>query len=153
MNLRDQIDEDYKHSIKNKDKVKINTLRLVKSAIKDKDISSRSKDNNEVISDSDILSLLTSLIKQRRDSIEQFQKADRKDLIEKEKLEINIINHYLPKQKTEEETEVIVNECIKQNSIQSIKDMGKLMGLIKSTYSGEVDMSLVGKIAKSKLGS
>ena len=153
MNLRSKIDEDYKQSIKNKDQNKTNTLRLIKSAIKDKDISSRSAENKEGINDSQILSLLITLIKQRKDSIEQFQKAKRDDLIKNEQSEIDIINIYLPQQKSEEETESIVSDLIKNNNMVSIKDMGKLMSIIKNDFAGEVDMGLVGKIAKSKLGN
>jgi uncharacterized protein YqeY len=151
MSLRNKIDEDYKQSIKNKDQKKIDTLRLIRSAIKDKDISSRTSENKEGINDSEILSLLLNLIKQRNDSIEQFQKAKRDDLIKNEQSEIEIIKEYLPKQKTQEETEKIINEIIISNNLESIKDMGKLMSIIKNDYAGEVDMGLVGKIAKSKL--
>ncbi len=151
MSLRNKIDEDYKQSIKNKDQQKINTLRLIRSAIKDKDISFRTSENKEGINDSEILSLLLNLIKQRNDSIEQFQKAKRDDLIKNEKSEIELIKDYLPQQKTQEETEKIINEIISTNNLESIKDMGKLMSIIKNDYAGEVDMGLVGKIAKSKL--
>ena len=151
MSLRNKIDEDYKQSIKNKDQQKIDTLRLIRSAIKDKDISSRTSENKEGINDSEILSLLLNLIKQRNDSIEQFQKAKRDDLIKNEKSEIEVIRYYLPQQKTQEETEKIINEIISGNNLESIKDMGKLMSIIKNDYAGEVDMGLVGKIAKSKL--
>ena len=151
MSLRNKIDEDYKQSIKNKNQQKIDTLRLIRSAIKDKDISSRTSENKEGIHDSEILSLLLNLIKQRNDSIEQFQKAKRDDLIINEKNEIEVIKDYLPQQKTQEETEKIINEIISSNNLESIKDMGKLMSIIKNDYAGEVDMGLVGKIAKSKL--
>jgi uncharacterized protein YqeY len=151
MSLRNKIDEDYKQSIKNKDQKKIDTLRLIRSAIKDKDISSRTSENKEGINDSEILSLLLNLIKQRNDSIEQFQKAKRDDLIKNEKSEIEVIKYYLPQQKTQEETEKIINEIISGNNLESIKDMGKLMSIIKNDYAGEVDIGLVGKIAKSKL--
>ena len=151
MSLRNKIDEDYKQSIKNKDQQKVDTLRLIRSAIKDKDISTRTSENKEGINDAEILSLLINLIKQRKDSIEQFQKAKRDDLIKNEQSEIEIINEYLPQQKTQEETEKIINEIITTNNLDSIKDMGKLMSIIKNDYAGEVDMGLVGKIAKSKL--
>ena len=151
MSLRNKIDEDYKQSIKNKDQQKIDTLRLIRSAIKDKDISSRTSENKEGINDAEILSLLINLIKQRKDSIEQFQKAKRDDLIKNEQSEIEIINEYLPQQKTQEEIEKIINEIITTNNLESIKDMGKLMSIIKNDYAGEADMGLVGKIAKSKL--
>ena len=151
MSLRNNIDEDYKQSIKNKDQQKIDTLRLIRSAIKDKDISTRTSENKEGVNDAEILSLLINLIKQRKDSIEQFQKAKRDDLIKNEQSEIEIIKEYLPQQKTLEETEKIINEIIISNNLESIKDMGKLMSIIKNDYAGEVDMGLVGKIAKSKL--
>ena len=151
MSLRNKIDEDYRQSIKNKDQQKVDTLRLIRSAIKDKDISTRTSENKEGINDTEILSLLINLIKQRKDSIEQFQKAKRDDLIKNEQSEIEIINEYLPQQKTQEETEKIINEIITTNNLESIKDMGKLMSIIKNDYAGEADMGLVGKIAKSKL--
>ena len=151
MSLRNKIDEDYKQSIKSKDQQKIDTLRLIRSAIKDKDISTRTSENKELINDTEILSLLINLIKQRKDSIEQFQKAKREDLIKNEQSEIEIIKEYLPQQKTQEETEKIINEIIISNNLESIKDMGKLMAIIKNDYAGEVDMGLAGKIAKSKL--
>ena len=151
MSLRSKIDEDYKQSIKIKNQQKIDTLRLIRSAIKDKDIASRTSENKEGINDSEILSLLISLIKQRKDSIEQFQKAKREDLIQNEQSEIEIIKEYLPQQKTEAETEKIITQIIKSNNLESIKDMGKLMSTIKNDYAGEVDMGLVSKIAKSKL--
>lgn len=151
MSLRNNIDEDYKQSIKNKDQQKIDTLRLIRSAIKDKDISTRTSENKEGVNDAEILSLLINLIKQRKDSIEQFQKAKRDDLIKNEQSEIEIIKEYLPQQKTQEETEKIIIEIIISNNLESIKDMGKLMSIIKNDYAGEVDMGLVGKIAKSKL--
>ncbi len=153
MDLRSKIDEDYKQSIKNKEKNKINTLRLIKSAIKDKDILSRSTENKDEVNDIQITSLLISLIKQRKDSIEQFQKAQREDLIQNEQSEIEIIKIYLPQQKSEEETENIIIDLIKNNNMNNIKDMGKLMSIIKNDYAGEVDMGLVGKIAKSKLSN
>ena len=153
MSLRNKIDEDYKKAIKNKEQDKINALRLIRSAIKDKDISSRSSENKEVISDTEILTLLISLIKQRKDSIEQFQKGNRDDLIKSEQSEIDVINQYLPNQKTEEETEIIIDNLIKANNLENLKDMGKLMGFVKKDYPGEVDMGLVSRIAKSKLGN
>ena len=150
MSLIDKIEEKYKNSIKEKDSNSINTLRLVKSAIKDKMISIRGKQDK--LSDKEILLLLQSLIKQRKDSIEAFEKANRKDLIEKEQAEIEIINVFLPKQKNENDTKEIIGKIIKENNFETIKDMGKLMNIIRSDYLGEIDMGLAGKIAKSSLG-
>ena len=153
MSLRNKIDEDYKKAIKNKEQDKINALRLIRSAIKDKDISLRTSENKEGVSDPEILTLLINLIKQRKDSIEQFQKAKRDDLIKNEQGEIDVINLYLPNQKTEKETEKIIDNLIEINNLENIKDMGKLMGFVKKDYPGEVDMGLVSKIAKSKLSN
>ena len=153
MSIREDIDNKYKQSMKDQNSDITNTLRLVKSAIKDKDIAARSNGNNEGIPDKEILWLLQNLVKQRKDSIESFKTADRKDLIEKEEIEIKIIKVFLPDQKDEEETIKLIEEIIQSNNLSSIKDMGKLMGIIKNNFSGQVDMGLVGKIAKSKLGN
>ena len=154
MNIRTTIEENYKSAIKNKKITEINTLRLIKSAIKDKDIASRSSNKkNELINDSEILSLLQSLIKQRNDSIDSFKLAAREDLVIIEQSEIDIIIKFLPKQKNAEETEQLISVIIEENSLDSLKDMGKLMNIIKSQHAGSIDMALVGKIAKSKLSS
>tara|TARA_B100000073_G_C23381302_1_gene431187 strand:- start:40 stop:495 length:456 start_codon:yes stop_codon:yes gene_type:complete len=150
MNLINKIDEKYKVSIKKKDSNSINTLRLIKSAITDKQISLRGKQTD--MTDMDILSLLQSLIKQRKDSIEAFEKANRKDLIDKEQAEIDIIRQFLPAQKNEDETKKIIENIIKEDNLSSVKDMGKLMNKIKSEFQGEIDMGIAGKIAKSSLG-
>ena len=150
MNLIDKIDEKYKISIKEKDSNSINTLRLVRSAIKDKQISIRGKQDS--ISDKVIISLLQNLVKQRKDSIEAFNKANRQDLIDKERAEIDIIELFLPEQKSESETKEIIDNIIKENDFSSIKDMGKLMNIIKSEYLGVIDMGVAGKIAKTSLG-
>ena len=150
MSLIDKIDEKYKSSIKEKDSNSINTLRLIRSAIKDKEISNRGK--QEKITDADVLSLLQNLVKQRKDSIEAFKKANRQDLIDKESLEISVIEKFLPMQKSENEIKEIIENIIKENNLSSIKDMGKLMGIIKSDYAGVLDMGVAGKIAKSSLG-
>ena len=150
MSLIEKIDEKYKFSIREKDSNTTNTLRLIKSSIKDKEISNRVK--QEELSDGDILLLLQSMIKQRKDSIDAFNKANREDLIEKELNEIKIIESFLPKQKNNDETKKIIERIIEENGFDSIKDMGKLMKIVKSKHLGEVDMGVVGNIAKSLLG-
>ena len=150
MSLRLKIEENYKNAIKNKNNNEINTLRLIKSAIKDKDIESRTKNKEEEITEAEIMSLLQSLIKQRKDSIESFKQASRDDLIEIEQSEINIISEFLPTQKDQKETEILIEKIINEKKYETIKDMGKLMGDLKANYSGSIDMALAGKIAKSK---
>ena len=151
MSLRVNIEDKYKDALKNKKISEINTLRLIKSAIKDKDIAARSQNNNELINDSDILSLLQNLIKQRKDSIDAFKSASREDLIAVEQSEIDIISLFLPKQMDEKETTELVIKIINANNLKSIKDMGALMNELKSNHSGSIDMALAGKLAKSKL--
>ena len=152
MSLVDKINEEYKVSIKEKDNNNtINTLRLIKSSIKDKEIELRSK--QEKLLDKDILSLLQNMIKQRKDSIEAFSKANRNDLIEREESEIIVIEKFLPKQLDESETEQIITKIINENNFSSLKDMGKLMSIIKINYVGQIDMGVAGKIAKSSLGN
>ena len=151
MNLKDKVESHYNNSIKEKDTNSINTLRLIKSAIKDKEISLRVK--QEALTDSDILGLLQSLVKQRKDSIEAFEKANRNDLIENELNEIKVIEAFLPKQLNEDETTLIIKDIIQENNYTSLKEMGALMKIIKEKYTGKIDMGLVGKIAKSLLGN
>ena len=151
MNLKDKIETNYNNSIKEKDSNSTNTLRLIKSAIKDKEIFLRGK--QDTLTNSDILTLLQALVKQRKDSIEAFEKANRNDLIENELNEIKVIEMFLPKQLDENETTLIIKDIIKENNFTSLKDMGLLMRIIKEKYTGKLDMGLVGKIAKSSLGN
>ncbi len=153
MGIREDIEKQYKQSIIDKKSNITNTLRLVKSAIKDKDIEARSSSSNNEIKDQEILTLLQSLIKQRKDSIDSFKNADRQDLINQEEEEIKIIKYFMPEQKNESEVKSIITELIQKNNFDSLKDMGKLMNLLKSEYSGEIDMGMAGKIAKSKLSN
>ena len=153
MSLKIQIEDKYKEAIKAKKTDEINTLRLIKSAIKDKEIESRAKDKNYIIGDTEILSLLQSLIKQRKDSITSFKSASRNDLIEIEQKEITIISEFLPQQLNKEDTEKIITKIIEDNNFKSLKDMGNIMNNLKKNHSGSIDMALAGKIAKSKLSN
>ena len=151
MSLRVTIENNYKIAIKSKNTNEVNTLRLIKSAIKDKDIASRSGNNNNITPDSEILSLLQNLIKQRKDSIDAFKVASRDDLVAIEQAEIDIISKFLPKQMNEIETEKLIRQIVEKNNLNALKDMGELMSELKTNHSGSIDMALAGKIAKSKL--
>ena len=151
MSIRDDIEKKYKQSLIEKNTNLTNTLRSIKSAIKYNDIAARGLGSKDEIKDQEILGLLQNLIKQRKDSIESFKIANRQDLIEKEQSEIQIINLFLPQQKSEKETENIIDRLIQEQNLNSLKDMGKLMSSLKTDYSGEIDMGLAGKIAKLKL--
>ena len=148
MNLRASIEERYKEVIKSKKLEKANTLRLIKSAIKDKDIENRTNESNNEINDNQIMSLLQNLIKQRKDSIESFKTASRDDLIVKEQFEINLISQFLPKQLNEREAEEIIIETIKKQNFSFLKNVRSLINNFKSEYAGSIDMAMAGKIAK-----
>ncbi len=149
--LRINIEEKYKTALKEKNEIKIKTLRLIKSAIKDKDIAERSANNKDKLTDEKILLLLQSLIKQRNESVEMYKKGGREKLAESELKEISYIKEFLPVQLGEVETKEIINKIIKNENVQNIKDMGKLMAKIKSDYSGKIDMSVAGRLAKEIL--
>ena len=153
MDLRTQIDEKFKSSFKSKNTEEINTLKLIRNAINNKDIANRSEGKSEPISDQQILIVLQHLVKQRRDSIESFKAATRNDLINKEKKEIEIINQFLPKQLSDDEIRTIIEKYVSDNNITSIKEIGQIMKHLKLNYNVSVDMSLAGKIAKNFLGS
>ena len=149
MDLRTQIDEKYKNALKLRKIDEVNTLRLIRSDIKDKDIANRTGEIKKLINDQQILNVLQSMVKQRRDTIDSFQTALREDLINKEKKEIEIISQFLPKQLDEDEIKIIIKKFISNNNISSIKDMGKIMEYLRSNYSGSIDLGLSGQIAKN----
>ena len=151
MDLRTQINEEYKKALKLKKNDEVNTLRLIRSAIKDKDIANRAGEIKKMINDQQILNVLQSMVKQRRDTIDSFQTASREDLINKEKKEIEVINQFLPTQLKEDEIKIIIEKFISSNNISSIKDMGKIMEYLRSNYSGSIDLGLSGQIAKNLL--
>ena len=130
MSLRKKIDDMLNEALKAKDKNTYPTLRLIVSAIKDAEIAGRSKGQKE-IKDSDIISLLKKMIKQRNESCEVYKKAGRNELLESEKKEIDVISKFLPKQLSDEETKQICQEVIKTTGASSMKDMGKIMGALK----------------------
>ena len=145
--ILEKIEEKYKSSLKEKNQTKIKTYRLIKSAIKDKDISLRSE-NDKIITDEDIFKILQSLIKQRKESFEMYSKGGRKNLAEIEMEEIKIIKALLPEQFNPDETKTLITQIIKEVKVESIKDMGKVMATLKTKYSGKIDMSLAGQLAK-----
>jgi len=150
MSLKKQIDDKLNQALKAKDKNTYPTLRLIVSAIKDLEIAGRSKGQKE-LKDSDIISMLKKMLKQRNESCEVYEKAGRKELLEIEKKEINVINSFLPKQLSEEETKKICEEIIKAVGASSMKDMGKIMGALKAKHADSLDFSKVSSILKGLL--
>ena len=150
MALKIQIEEKLNQALKAKDKDTYPTLRLVVSAIKDAEIAGRSKGQKE-ISDGDITAILKKMIKQRNESCEVYKKAGRSELLENETREIEVINAFLPKQLNEEETKKICADVVKSVGATSMKDMGKIMGVLKSKHSDTLDFSKVNLIIKELL--
>ena len=151
MSLKDKIETNYKNSLKSKDKAAISTYRLILSSIKDIDIVNRSGPNKKESNDEDIKKLLKKMIKQRVESIDIYKKNNRQDLLEVEQKEYEILSSFLPKQLSEEETKNICNELAKKLNATSIKDMGKVMGVLKKEYSDNLDFSKAGSYLKETL--
>ena len=151
MSLKDKIDTDYKNALKSKDKIQISTYRLILSGIKDLDISNRSGPNKKNTDDEDIKKLLKKMIKQRSESIDIYKKNNRKDLLEVEEKESEILSGYLPKQLSDEETKKICTQTVSKLGASSIKDMGKVMGELKKQYENSLDFAKAGSLLKELL--
>ena len=150
MSLKKLIEEKLNVALKSKDKKTYPTLRLIVSAIKDAEIAGRSKGQKD-IKDGDIISLLKKMAKQRKESCDVYKKAGRTELLESETNEIEVINKFLPNQLSEEETKKICLETIKSVNATSMKDMGKIMGVLKSKHADSLDFSKVSSILKGLL--
>ena len=153
MSLKEEIESNYKESLKAKDKIQISTYRLILSSIKDLEIANRSRAEKKETDDEDIKKLLKKMIKQRTESIEIYKKNNRNDLLEVEQKEHEIISIFLPKQLGDDETKEICKEIVESIGASSIKDMGKIMGELKKRHSDEIDFSKAGSIIKEILNN
>ena len=151
MSLRKKISEQFNSALKNKNKSLISTLRLILAAVKERDIANRSEGKKEEVKDPEIIKVLRKMKKQRQDSAELYKKGERKELLEVEESEIKIIDTFLPKQLSEEETKKICKEVIESLGASTLKDMGKIMGTLKQKYSDSIDFSKVSVILKGLL--
>ena len=151
MSLREKINEQFNTALKSKNKTLISTLRLILAAIKERDIASRTAEKKEAVKDPEIIKVLRKMKKQRQDSVVLYKKGERQELLEAEEAEIKIIDTFLPKQLSEEETQKICKEIITSAGASSIKDMGKIMGLLKQKYSDSIDFSKANIIVKGLL--
>ena len=151
MSLREKINEQFNAALKSKNKTLVSTLRLILAAIKERDIANRTVEKKEVIKDPEIIKVLRKMKKQRQDSVNLYKKGERQELLEAEEAEIKIIDTFLPKQLSEEETKKICREVIEKLGASSIKDMGKIMGSLKQKYSDSTDFSKVNLIVKGLL--
>ena len=146
MALKEKLAEDLKQSMKNKDVVRKNTVQLVRSGILQYE-----KDNKVVLDDDGIIDVIAKELKQRRDSLPEFEKSGREDLIEKLHREMDVLMEYLPKQLTEDELTEIIKEAIASTGASSVKDIGKVMGIVTQKTKGRADGKLIGALAKKLL--
>ena len=150
--IREQIKEKLIAAMKAKDEKTTGTLRLINAAIKDKDIDVRAKGVTDGIDDAGVMSLLQSMIKQRRESIDMYTKGGRADLAAGEQAEIDLIQSFLPQQMSEDEIRTALDGIIAETGATSIKDMGKVMGVLKTKYAGRLDMGKASSLIKTVLG-
>lgn len=149
--LREQLNDALKSSMKEKNDVGVATLRLILAALKDRDIAARSKGNSDGIGEDEILGMLQSMIKQRRDSIEMYEKGGRLELAEQEAAEIGIIEAFLPKQLDDDAMAAVIDAVIADVGAAGIKDMGRVMGALKGQYAGQMDFGKASAMVKGKL--
>lgn len=151
MGKREEFNNALKEAVKNKNQIAVSTLRLILAALKDRDIAARGQGKTEGIADAEILSMLQSMIKQRKESSKTYSDAGRKDLSDREDAEIVIIEGFLPKQLGEAEVDKLIGDLIVSTGAKDIKDMGKVMAELKAKYAGQVDMGKAGAVVKQKL--
>lgn len=150
--MREGLQEALKTALKAKEKRAVATLRLILAALKDRDIAVRTKDGNQDgIDNNEILKMLQTMIKQRRDSIELYERGGRLDLAEQEAEEITVIERFLPRQMSEEETAEAVDALIAESGAESIKDMGRVMAALRERYAGRMDFAKAGAAVKARL--
>ena len=146
MSLKDTIIEDTKTAMRNKDASTLGTLRLLQAAIKQKEI-----DDRIILDDAGIVTVLQKMLKQRQDSIEAFRQANRQDLLDKEEMEVKVLNQYMPQQLSNDEITQIIDAAITSTSASGMQDMGKVMGIVKEKIAGRANMAEVSQIIKSRL--
>jgi uncharacterized protein YqeY len=149
--MREKLDNELRLAMKAQNKVRLSTLRLINAAIKDRDISVRTEENSQGVSDSIILQILIQMIKQRVDSVHQYEEAGRLELAERENNEILIIREFLPKQLSDSEILPAINSIILEEGAKSVRDMGKVISKLKDKYAGRLDFSKVAPLVKSAL--
>lgn len=151
--LRDSISESTKDAMRSKDALRVSTLRLVSAAIKDRDIAARSEDRVEGIDEPEILSLLAKMVKQREESAKTYEDNGRPELAERERSEIEIVREFMPKELSEDEMKTAIAAIVEETGATCLKDMGKIMGRLKTEFAGRLDMGKAGAIVKGHLGA
>ena len=152
MEMRDRLNAALKDAMKSKEAERLSTLRLINAAIKDRDIALRGDGNDTGVGDDEILAILGKMVKQRQESARAYEEGGRLELAEKELSEIKIIGDFLPRQLNEAETAAAVDAAVDEVAATSIRDMGKVMGVLKGKYTGQLDFAKVGPLVKARLG-
>ena len=150
--MRERLTDELKAAMKAKDKRVVATVRLILAALKDRDIAARGKGNADGIDESEILQMLQTMVKQRRDSIELYEKGGRLDLAQQEAEEIEIIRRFMPAQMSEEEVAGAVADLVAELEASSLKDMGRTMAALRERYAGRMDFAKASAIVKKQLG-
>lgn len=150
--LRSRLSQETKDAMRAKDAARLSTLRLINAAIKDRDIAARSEDNNTGVSDGEILTILGKMIKQRNDSAQAYDEAGRIELADREREEIEVIKTFLPKQLSETDVRKAIADAISETGANSIRDMGRIMGVLKERYAGQMDFGKAGAEVRASLG-
>jgi uncharacterized protein YqeY len=149
--LRTELSDALKQAMKSRDQRTVSTLRLILAALKDRDIQARSSGNSEGIPREEILQMLQKMVKQRNEAIELYRQGERQDLVDKECEEIAVIKRFLPKPLSAEETNQAVTDAIEEVGAESVKDIGRVMGVLKQRYTGRMDFALAGRLTKAAL--
>ena len=150
--MRNRLSDALKTAMKEKDKERLSTLRLINAALKDREIALRGEGEDQTLSDEMILGILGKMVKQRQESAKAYEEAGRLELAEKERSEIKVIEEFLPKQLSDAEVATAVDAAVKEVGAASIRDMGKVMGALKARYTGQMDFGAVGPMVKARLG-
>ena len=152
MDLRSRISDGLKSAMKAKEAERLSTLRLINAAIKDRDIALRGEGGDSGVSDAEVLQILGKMVKQRHESARAYEEGGRLELAEKERAEIGVIEEFLPRQLSQEESEAAIKAAIAETDASSIRDMGKVMAVLKAKYTGRMDFGAVGPMVKDRLG-
>ncbi|SPH18493.1 hypothetical protein DEA8626_02032 [Defluviimonas aquaemixtae] len=152
MDMRERISAALKGAMKTREAARLSTLRLINAAIKDKDIELKGASGDSVVGDAEVMAILARMVKQRQESARAYEEGGRLDLAERERLEIGVIEEFLPRQLSEDEVRDAVDRTIADTGASSIRDMGKVMGALKSKYAGQMDFGSVGPMVKERLG-
>lgn len=146
MSLKQQITEDMKHALRAKDTARLGVIRLLLAAIKQREVDERIE-----LSDADVLAVIDKMVRQRRDAIEQYKAANRHDLVEAEEFEISVLQAYLPRQMSADEINAAVMQAISASAATSVRDMGKVMAILKPQLAGRADLGKVSELVKAQL--